>query len=322
MGGSRLGFAMVGARTDGAADERGRRQPRAADRDRRPVGVTKPVVPHRHGRWRLALLAAGLAVAAPVVTAASPGGPTDRSAPAAGARSGIVSLAPARLVETRPGLTTADGRLQGNGPLGAESVMTVPVLGRGGVPVDGVAAVMLNVTAVNPAGPGYLTVFPCGVERPTASNVNYSAGQTVPNAVFADVGDGGAVCVYSLAGTDLVIDVNGYGPTGSQVTPLTPARLLDSRDGGGGRFAGNQSIRVTVLGRGGVPADDVDAVLLNVTAVDPEWAGYLTVYPCGTGHPLHRTSTTHRATWCRTPYSPRWVQAARCACSHLRPHTW
>ena len=81
--------------------------------------------------------------------------------------------------------------------------------GRAGVPVDA-AAVMLNVTAVVPAAPGFLTVFPCGAARPLASNVNYVAGEVVPNAVFAKVGAGGKVCVYTLSATDLIADVNGW----------------------------------------------------------------------------------------------------------------
>ena len=35
------------------------------------------------------------------------------------------------------------------------------------------------------------------------------AGEVVPNAVFAKVGAGGKVCVYTLAATDLIVDVNG-----------------------------------------------------------------------------------------------------------------
>jgi hypothetical protein len=38
------------------------------------------------------------------------------------------------------------------------------------------------------------------------------AGDVVPNAVLAKVGAGGAVCLYSFAETDLIVDVNGYVP--------------------------------------------------------------------------------------------------------------
>ena len=85
------------------------------------------------------------------------------------------------------------------------------VTGRAGVP-DDAEAVFLNVVAVNPSGPGYLTVFPCGSTAPLAANVNYSGGDIAANAVLAKVGDGGKICVFTLAATDLVIDVNGFTP--------------------------------------------------------------------------------------------------------------
>jgi hypothetical protein len=47
------------------------------------------------------------------------------------------------------------------------------------------------------------------VATPGASNLNYSAGQVVPNAVLVKVGTGGKVCLYSFAETDLLVDVNG-----------------------------------------------------------------------------------------------------------------
>ena len=53
-------------------------------------------------------------------------------------------------------------------------------------------------------------MFPCGEEQPLASNVNYAAGQVVPNAVLAKVGTGGRICVYTSSGTDLLIDVTGH----------------------------------------------------------------------------------------------------------------
>ena len=84
--------------------------------------------------------------------------------------------------------------------------MELPVAGRGGVPGSAVS-VVLNVTAVSPSGDGYLTVFPCGEAQPNTSNVNYVAGQVVPNAVIAKVGAGGSVCIYTYAETELLVDV-------------------------------------------------------------------------------------------------------------------
>ena len=71
------------------------------------------------------------------------------------------------------------------------------------------SAVSLNVTAVDPVLPGFVTVYPCGV-LPVAANVNYVAGQVVPNAVIAPVSAAGEVCFFSSADTHLVVDVNGW----------------------------------------------------------------------------------------------------------------
>ena len=81
--------------------------------------------------------------------------------------------------------------------------------GRGGVPA-GATAVVLNVTAVQAAAGGYASVFPCGEAVPNASNLNFAAGQTVPNAVVAKVGAGGAVCVFAERPIHLLVDVNGF----------------------------------------------------------------------------------------------------------------
>ena len=66
-----------------------------------------------------------------------------------------------------------------------------------------------------PAGPGYATVFPCGIEPPLASNLNFVGGQTVANAAFVKVGDNGNVCIVSNQATHVIADVSGYLP----VTP-------------------------------------------------------------------------------------------------------
>jgi hypothetical protein len=44
-----------------------------------------------------------------------------------------------------------------------------------GVPV-GAAAVTVNVTAVVPNGPGFLTLFPSGITIPIVSSLNFAAG--------------------------------------------------------------------------------------------------------------------------------------------------
>ena len=216
----------------------------------------------------------------------------DRTALASELPSPIVPVVPARLLETRSGLSTVDGLFNGVGRQAAGATIELTVAGRGGVPVDA-AAVLLNVTAVFPDGPGFATVWPCGTSRPDASNLNYSAGQVVPNAVLAKIGVGGKVCIFTLAGADVLADVNGYVPAGGAVGTVVPARLLETRSGlstvdglfnGVGRQAAGATIELTVAGRGGVPVDAA-AVLLNVTAVFPDGPGFATVWPCGTSRP-------------------------------------
>ena len=88
---------------------------------------------------------------------------------------------------------------------------TLPVNGRGNVPADAETAV-LNVTVTEPELAGYLTVYPCGIEPPLASNLNYVPGQTVANAVLVKVGEGGNVCLFNSTATHIVVDVMGYFP--------------------------------------------------------------------------------------------------------------
>ena len=71
--------------------------------------------------------------------------------------------------------------------------------------------------------------------------------------------------------------------------PLPPARVLDTRDGTGVTSAPvgpGQAIDVAVLGRGGVPASGVSAVVLNVTGVQPTASTFVTVSPSGTPVPF------------------------------------
>jgi hypothetical protein len=200
-------------------------------------------------------------------------------------------IVPARFLDTRPDGRTIDDLAARGGRLAGGSTVTLAVGGRTGVPAYA-ASVFLNVTVVAPAGPGFLTVFPCGQDRPNASNLNFGGGEIVPNAVVAKLGSFGYVCIYASATTDVVVDVDGYAIPGGPV-PVAPARLLDTRPGfatvdgaaaGVGRVAGGTALWLSVAGRGGVPRN-ADSVLLNVTAVSPDRPGYVTVYPCNVGAP-------------------------------------
>jgi hypothetical protein len=71
--------------------------------------------------------------------------------------------------------------------------------------------VILNVTAANPHGFGYFTIWPTGVPQPATSNVNFVGGQNVPNMVMVRLGDNGTIAVNdSVNRSDLIIDVFGF----------------------------------------------------------------------------------------------------------------
>jgi hypothetical protein len=94
----------------------------------------------------------------------------------------FTSLVPARLLDTR-GLSTVDGQFQGGGPLVLGQTVELTVANRGGVPIDA-DSVALNVTVTEGSGPGFVTVYPCGSQRPLTSSLNFVVGQSVPNAVI------------------------------------------------------------------------------------------------------------------------------------------
>jgi hypothetical protein len=128
-----------------------------------------------------------------------------------GERPAFVPITPCRVMDTRPAPDNVGPRTS---PIGADETYSVPVLGVSGkctLPADATGVVM-NVTAVSPTAPSFLTVFPQGGDRPLASNLNYVAGQSpTPNAVTVDVPASGQVSFYNHAGTvDVIADIVGY----------------------------------------------------------------------------------------------------------------
>lgn len=197
-------------------------------------------------------------------------------------------LPPRRILDTRQGLGVP-GRL---GPGGTASLQ---VTGQGGVPATGVSAVVLNLTATEPTAGSFLTVWPAGEARPTASNLNDTPGRTVANLVTVRVGTGGRVNLYNYAGTvHVVADVAGwYGEngalTGTTFTPGAPMRVLDTRAAIGApmmRVGPDQTVDLQLTGEAGVPASGVSAVVVNVTITEADGGGFLTVWPGDEARPL------------------------------------
>ena len=193
---------------------------------------------------------------------------------------GFSSVDPTRLLDTRS--------RPGGAPVPRDGVVTVPVAGLAGVPADA-GSVAVTFTVTSPTGGGWLTGYPSGAAPPATSNLNFVAGQTVPNLAVVKVGAGGAINVKvgAPAGAPMsvhvVIDVLGWFPAGGDFTGLAPQRLLDTRSGIGapsGPVGSGGQVELVVGGRGGVPVD-AGTVVLNLTVTSPTGAGWLTGFPTG-----------------------------------------
>ncbi|MFF7181874.1 hypothetical protein [Streptomyces sp. NPDC008121] len=231
------------------------------------------------GTWSLGVLAYGKEYARGSLTVT----------PAATGHGTYKPVTPTRLMDTRSGLGVPQGKV------GPGATVTLQVTGKAGIPAAGVTAVVLNVTATGPTSAGFVSVHPDGTTRTSASNLNFTAGQTIPNLVVVPVVNG-RVSFYNRAGSvDLLADVAGYyttDGTGSTYRPVTPTRLMDTRAGLGvpkARIGPAGTVTLQVAGISGIPAAGVTAVVLNVTATGPTATSFVSVYPNGTA----RTSASN-----------------------------
>lgn len=207
---------------------------------------------------------------------------------------------PERLLDTRNATQGPAGRLTPAAPISITMTnlsLNDSLGGATGIPAD-INAVSLTVTVVGPSGNGFITVYPCDVDRPLSSNVNYSSGQIIANGVIAPVSADGRVCFYSSAPTDLIVDLAGwFGITANDTfTGATPLRYIDTRDGTGGQSEKLDSavpLVVPIWGENlvvnGVSREiptDAKAASLNVTVVNPERSGFATVWPCSAAQPV------------------------------------
>lgn len=142
---------------------------------------------------------------------------------------GFTTVAPTRLFDTRNGTGGVP-----TARVAAGTSLPFDVRSRGGLPAGGLAAVSLNVTVTGASRAGFVTVYPCGTSRPLVSNVNHRAADTVANAVVVPVPTGGShagrVCFHAEHDVHMIADVNAWFGAGGSLTPVTPTRLVDTRD--------------------------------------------------------------------------------------------
>ena len=219
---------------------------------------------------------------------------------------GYVPLAaPCRVVDTRVvgGAITAGGsrafQVAGSG---ANFVAQGGTAGGCAIPA-GVTAAEVTVTAISPAGSGYLRVSPNNGSNPTATFLAYSSGIGIANTgtvTMSAAGDFKDLLVRNFVGaTQIVIDVQGYFPAagGTRYQTVTPCRVVDTRNAGGvlasgvtrgfqvgGTRGGFKAQGATNPVGCGVPQRSA-AVEASLTAVSPVADGYARVSPAGATPP-------------------------------------
>jgi len=122
------------------------------------------------------------------------------------------ATAPARLADSRTGA----GLINNNGtPVGQGGVGQVPIQNVNGVTGNNgllgtAGALALNVTATNPTATSFISVYGSSGPVPATSNLNFTAGTTVPNSVVVPT-NGGAINLFNKIGNvDVVVDLFGY----------------------------------------------------------------------------------------------------------------
>lgn len=118
--------------------------------------------------------------------------------------------APARLLDTRPGLGNCDNI---SSPIAAGTSLIV----QGRVSCEGqpipqdAQALVGNLTVINSTSQtGYLTLFPHGVAAPVAANIIYGPGQVLSNAFFVGLSATGEFDVFAERTLHVVLDIGGY----------------------------------------------------------------------------------------------------------------
>ncbi len=206
---------------------------------------------------------------------------------------GYTSLQPCRLLDTRVGSgTCAGGPTTAVAPVHGGVVQTVKVAGAAGVPANA-SAVVLNLAATGLAqtSSAYVTAYPTGKPRPTASNLNVLSSAAIANLVTVPLGTGGSINLVTSSGTvNLVVDLAGYyaAGSGSLFVAVNPCRVYDTRVGRGtctaaphGPLAavrGPGGIAITLPGVAGIPAGATGA-LLNVTATQASRTNFVAAVP-------------------------------------------
>ena len=165
------------------------------------------------------------------------------------------------------------------------------------------AAIVVNFAVVGPSTDGYITAFPADKAQPFAATVNFVAGDVKGNNTVLKLNQTTGQAdfnVYSSSTTHLVGDVVGYyatpvalgSPSSDLVyTPITPCRIVDTRNVPSGAFTATSTRDfmgwgTSFVAQGGAPnpcglplSTDNAALAVNFAIVGPATDGYITAFP-------------------------------------------
>ncbi|MBP7630334.1 MAG: hypothetical protein KA758_07775, partial [Acidimicrobiales bacterium] len=202
-------------------------------------------------------------------------------------------VTPALAADSTSGTGTCDGAPCGVVPTGETDVT---VAGVGGIPTSGAAAVTVTVIGQSPTG-GRLRAAPNG--DASAGDISWDAGSVGASGSFTvPVNPDGTITIETATATTLRLSVTGYWklPSGTD-TGLglelldAPARLVDTTDATGtcnpdpcDRLVATAPVVIDVAGQADLD-EDISAVMVAVTVIDPAATGLVGISPDGVDYP-------------------------------------
>ena len=205
----------------------------------------------------------------------------------------FVPVNPRRVLDTRP---TEVGAVPAgwvtHRPAAGESVR-VEVPAGIGVPAIGLSALVVNVTATESNGSGFLQALPTGSTPGQTSTVNYVAGQTAATHAIVPLGADGTISVFTSHSSHMIVDVMGYitdatAPESSAglFVSVPPDRYYDSRTPPNTLHASGSTVTVHLAGAPFAVPAGAAAISMNLTADQATAPGFITAYPSDGEFPL------------------------------------
>jgi hypothetical protein len=209
---------------------------------------------------------------------------------------GFMPTEPFRLLDTRNGTGGVSAT-----PISGSNELRVPVVGVNGLPEYGVDAISANITVTGTRAPdtgGYLSVRPCGTAQATVSNINFSTGETVANALIVDVGIEHTLCLTVYGSAHVLIDVNGWITDSGSIRTMRPSRIVDTRQtiGTVGSSDGAPTTVTIDLSTSQPYSASARTAIVNLTVADtrvPDTGGYISVHRCDQSATNSNLNFTH-----------------------------